>query len=495
MLWNCGVLISVLAAFALVLRGTAQTVMMESVDRKLADRAIMVCQKWGPRVDEVVHPIVAASVPSQQEDPPPDLLSRHAVFRAFRPDAGHNDRRYAFQQASLFMARFLATAGFPIQTAMSMSPWDGRTFRSSARGRSSYSTISVDNERYRIYSMPFRRHGQVLGVLQVAEPLGEIELGLAGITGALLMMAPLAALISWLGGAFLTGRALRPVSEITRAAGEIGAGNLSGRLPVHGGDEFSRLAGTMNGMLDRLEHAFGQLEKSCEAQRRFTGDVSHELRTPLTVIMGNTSLALDNKGTARDYRSALLATDRAAMRMNQTIQDLLLLARADSGQLAGRLTPVQIAGIMETASESFNGRIHAPIHLQLPEVSCTVLGESGQLVRLFTNLIENAVRCTPLQGEIHLVATTTEEYVDISVGDTGVGISPEHLPHLRERFYRVDDARTRGEGGAGLGLSICQSIVDAHGGNMSIESIVGYGTTVRITLRRALLEAGNGATN
>src|SRR5262249_31251011 len=141
-----------------------------------------------------------------------------------------------------------------------------------------------------------------------------------------------------------------------------------------------------------------------------------------------------------------------------------------------------------TAMEIFDEREHASILLEPVNTKIFVLGDTCQLERMFSNIIENAIRYTHKTGEIRLRAVEEDNHVNVTIEDNGAGIPAEHLPHVRERFYRVDDSRTRGAGGAGLGLSICQSIIDAHGGSMTIESIAGYGTTVRVSLRRALAD-------
>src|SRR5262249_42775141 len=161
-----------------------------------------------------------------------------------------------------------------------------------------------------------------------------------------------------------------------------------------GWDEFSQLSRTMNGMLDRLENAFLLLGQSCEQQRRFTADVSHELRTPLTVIIGNTGIALSKPPQLADDRKALAACSTAAMQMSHMVHDLLLLARADAGQLNLQLCPIPIANVLETAVELFKCREHAPIAMEQIDPNLTVIGDHWSLVRLFTNLIENAVRWT-----------------------------------------------------------------------------------------------------
>jgi signal transduction histidine kinase len=257
----------------------------------------------------------------------------------------------------------------------------------------------------------------------------------------------------------------------------LGASDLSERLPVSGRDEFSELTQSINAMLARLEEAF-------DRQRRFTADASHEMRTPLSIIKANTSLALEPGHTWREerYRDFLAAIDSAAGRQSRIVEELLFLARADAGGLARDVGPVCLIEALEEASESVLRPNGPSIRLESIDPALLVQGSGSELTRLFTNLLENAVRHTPPEGPVTLSAVVDSTSVTVSVTDTGEGIAPAHLPHLNagERFYRVDAARTAG--GTGLGLAICRSITEGHGGRMTIESKVGEGTTVRVRL-------------
>jgi signal transduction histidine kinase len=262
---------------------------------------------------------------------------------------------------------------------------------------------------------------------------------------------------------------------------------------VKGRDEFSELAATFNEMLGRLEQAFTHQARTLEQQRRFTADASHELRTPLTIIKANTSLALEEERSNAEYRRALAAADRAADTTTRIVQDLLLLARGDAGQLRLDRHPTRFGEVLERAAESFRVPASPPISVQLSDPSLMAPADPHHLLRLFNNLLENAVRHTPRTGRITISAFAEKDSVIVRVRDTGEGILPEHLPHVCERFYRVDTARTRRQGGTGLGLSICQSIVAAHGGSLTIDSKVGQGTTVTIRLPGLVSTDRNGA--
>jgi two-component system, OmpR family, sensor kinase len=387
-----------------------------------------------------------------------------------------------------FRPRAFDLAGQPARSGpggmqQDQTPWDKAGFAEAVKGKSVTRTVASDDEDgpIRVRSAPLLIRGEITGVVQAAYPLGEVNRGLVALTFTILILAPVALLISAVGSAFLADRMVRPVKRITEAASTIGAHDLSARLQVAGNDELSRLASTFNDMLARLEQSF-------EQQRRFTADASHELRTPLTAIKGYTSLALHSAKTVEDYRRALEGSDRAATLMSRIVQDLLLLARADAGQLTLDVRTVGVADVVETAAGMLEGRDHPEIDTSGIDRRLCVAGDPAHLIRLFTNLLDNAVRHTPADGRITVRAGVRDDEVTVSVADTGSGIAPEHLPHLMERFYRVDDARARAHGGTGLGLPICQSIVEAHGGRMEIQSEVGNGTTVLVTLPSASVE-------
>jgi two-component system sensor histidine kinase BaeS len=178
--------------------------------------------------------------------------------------------------------------------------------------------------------------------------------------------------------------------------------------------------------------------------------------------------------------------------MNRIVQDLLLLAKSDGGQLDFRLSPVPVRQILERVAALVGDAESAPVVIDAPDAALAVLGDAHHLQRLLVNLTENAIRHTPSDGRITLSAridAADDSRVIVRVQDTGEGIAPEHLPHVCERFYRVDASRTRSQGGTGLGLSICQSIVQAHGGALQIQSQPGQGTTVTISLPNAIAPA------
>jgi two-component system OmpR family sensor kinase len=279
---------------------------------------------------------------------------------------------------------------------------------------------------------------------------------------------------------------LRPIDRITATAASIASGgggskSLATRLDVPDtGDELARLAATFNHMLDRLEETFSM-------QRRFIADASHELRTPLTAIRGNIDVMLRQASSGsidgEDLNDAMDDLRRESARMSRLIEDLLTLARTDAPpNNNSRQSPVQLDSIVEdairTASSLTSGQ-----HLLITRADpVTIVADRDRITELLLILLDNAIRHTPSDGEIRIAVQSTGSEARLSVQDTGEGIAAEHLPHLFERFYRAGLARDRASGGTGLGLAIAQSIARLHGGEITVTSTLGTGTTFTVTL-------------
>ncbi len=305
----------------------------------------------------------------------------------------------------------------------------------------------------------------------------------------------LALLIAALGGYWLAGKALRPVKMITRTANEINATDLRRRLHLQRRDEFGELAATFDRMLARLEAAF-------KRQAQFTTDASHELRTPLTIIDLETNRALTQCVRPAEYRHVLQQIQAENEQMTAIVNSLLLLARADTGQMTLDLQEVDLSDIALASVERLLSLARQrQITLatgDLPEM--LVCGDPRYLGQMLTNLIENGIKYTSGCGKRVLVELACEQkrWGIVRVRDDGPGISEEHLPLVFERFYRVDKARSSRQssnglehsepGGSGLGLSIVQWIVHAHKGEIRVESTVGTGTLFEV--RFPLLHSG-----
>jgi heavy metal sensor kinase len=345
-------------------------------------------------------------------------------------------------------------------------------------GQSKIFSAKLENgDDVRILGAPQSGVPRHSAALFVATPLAPLESDLVQIKVLLFVVVlgttALCALIGW----FLAAKAMKPVDEMTTAAHRIGIeGDVSGRVPVptqH--DEIGRLALTFNEMLSRLQQSF-------DTQRHFLADASHELRTPLTAIRANVETlrrGVDPDPNERD--ETLRIVEREVDRMGRLVDDLLALARADAGQAP------QIARfpLDELFLEVYHQQrpLAGRVRLTLGEFEpVEVDGDQDRLKQLLLNLIDNALRYTPAGGTVTLDLLRKEQEAVIRVRDSGPGIPVEHLPHIFERFYRADPARSRASGGTGLGLAIAREIAEAHGGSIEVESSEGTGSTFTVSL-------------
>jgi heavy metal sensor kinase len=286
-------------------------------------------------------------------------------------------------------------------------------------------------------------------------------------------------LVGLAGGWLLSRGALRPIQRMSATAASITATNLSRRIDVTGVDrELAGLAGILNAMFDRLQTAF-------ERQARFTADASHELRTPLTIIHSHTELALTRPRTPEEYRDALDTSLRAARRMRALVDGLLTLARVDAGSLDIQQQDIDLGALVEDSADLLKTMAEQHwVDLRVKADPIEVVGDPGRLTQVVTNLLTNAIHYNRSGGTVAVTVAADAQDVALTVADTGCGIPEEDVPHIFERFYRVDKARSREEGGCGLGLAICKSIVEAHRGTISFTSEVGQGTTFVVRLPR-----------
>jgi heavy metal sensor kinase len=308
--------------------------------------------------------------------------------------------------------------------------------------------------------------------LEVAESVGGLQHTLDLLRLLLLSLSPIVILIACLGGAWLSARALKPVTDITAAALTISIENLSGRLPVPAtGDELARLTEVLNTMLARLEDAVKTLS-------HFVADASHEFRTPLAVIRTTAELALRRARAPEAYRDSLQEIASEAERMTALVENLLILARSDAGAVDMPLGSLDLREVLrEVLAEIKTLAEFRQIHIRfLAAQPAVVSGNRPALHRLFLVLLDNAVKYSSAGGEV--IVTLSGHSVKIE--DFGAGISQADLPHIFKRFYQAD--RARSHGGYGLGLSLAESIVKAHGGSIEVSSTPGAGSTFEVNL-------------
>ena len=314
----------------------------------------------------------------------------------------------------------------------------------------------------------------------VLAALEEVDHELDELLMVLGMAVPVALAVAGGTGYVLARKALGPVRHLHRLTEEITADRLDRRLPVtNPSDELGSLTETINGMIGRLERSFAEI-------RRFTADASHELRTPLAVIRTEAEVALRRSMTLSEHQQLLGSILEECERLTHLTDQLLTLSREDAGAARPASERIDLSALVQTVTESMRPlAIAKGLQLRVSGSSTLkVCGDEGRLRQVFYNLLDNAIKYTPEGGTIEVRMEARDRSALVSVRDTGIGIAPEHLPRVFDRFYRVDKARSREQGGAGLGLSISKIIVTAHGGQIDLASAPGQGTACTVTLPR-----------
>ena len=342
-------------------------------------------------------------------------------------------------------------------------------------GRPQFQTISVDNEAYRLYTMPVKDNQQVVGALQAAHVSGTVEATLRKLTFALVVIVPLSLALATFAGMWFARRALRPIDQITRTAQRISAQDLSQRLNLKlPNDEVGRLARTFDAMLVRLDEAFRR-------EREFTANASHELRTPLTVMRGEIDVALQRPRERAEYEHVLSELGADVERLSHMAEDLLLLARADAHQIAVTCEELNAAQLLQAVADELRPLAEAQ-QIAIDVHADPVLrfwGDEPKMLRILFNLVDNALKFSARGARVLLTAARTGDVVSLCVSDQGAGITADALPYVFDRFYRGTNGDARG---AGLGLAIARALVQAQGGHISGASELGQGTTFTIEL-------------
>jgi two-component system, OmpR family, sensor kinase len=389
------------------------------------------------------------------------------------------------------------------------------TIRQTLTGQTVWYTTIVDNGRARVEALPIHAPsadkqnstGPVIGTLLVAKSLDEINTTLLLLQTLLISVGLVTLAVALLGGWAIASRVLQPLAEMAKTARAIAVatahgtrmGNLSRRVRRPGGrDEMTQVIDTFNEMLTNLEQA-------TQAQRRFVADASHELRAPLTIIQGNLAFLkrhLDE--LPPEERNTMLAdAHEETLRLAQLVEELLLLARADSHENKPvisekgdttphnrRPQPVELDRVVLQLVRQFRGRLNvegSKLKLEVGHIEpLRIQGDEDSLRQVLVILLDNALKYTLIneqqtENRVIVALERTEKDAILRVQDTGIGIDPRDLPHIFERFYRADQARSRKEG-TGLGLSIAQTLVESLNGRITAESIPGQGTTFRVWL-------------
>ena len=349
-------------------------------------------------------------------------------------------------------------------------------------GRNKFTSNNIEvphkSNPFRLCTYYHMEDSEVKFIVQVATYLRMMKKTITNFRRNLISAFFLALFFGSLGGWFLSRRSLRPIDKITETTRRITAANLNERLPLQGtGDELDRLALTVNQMIERLGESFQKLTQ-------FTADAAHELRTPIAAIKGEIEVLLSRRRSLKEYQQAMSNNLERLDFLTRLVNNLLLLSRAGEGEKVLQIETINLTELLGELWDAFN------IVAAQKKINFTFNGSEGifvkgdeiKLKQLFSNLIDNAVKYTRSGGNINLFIQPGIDQAKIILEDTGIGISPDDLPHILDRFYRVEKSRSRQSGGAGLGLSICQWIVKAHQGTIKVKSQLHKGTTISVTL-------------
>jgi len=325
----------------------------------------------------------------------------------------------------------------------------------------------------------FAYDGQSLTVLAL-EPLDSLASSLQALRETFAVAIPLILGLAGIGGYLLTKRGLAPLGSVIQQTRQIGGENLHSRIEIgNAAEELATLAASFNELLSRLDQSF-------ETMRRFVQDASHELRTPLAVIRGEADVALSHERGSAEYRESLAIIQEEARRLSRLVDDLLNLARADAGHVQLHIEELYLNDLLAECCRSVQPLATAR-QIQLdcsPGQDVPFRGDEELLRRMVVNLLDNAIRYTPSGGKVSAALEAHGPDVRIRVTDTGVGIAPEAAGNVFERFYRADKARSRQQGGFGLGLSIVKWIAESHRGAVELTSQPGAGSTFTVRFER-----------
>ncbi|MDA8560885.1 heavy metal sensor histidine kinase [Nitrospinae bacterium] len=357
-------------------------------------------------------------------------------------------------------------------------PLSQEAYADALSGTNSYETFLVDGKHpIRVITMPILREKKLVNLVQVGTSLEAVKETLRNLRIFLFTAVPSVLVFATLFARFLARRALKPISKIIKTARDIGQGQeFSQRIPVFKvQDELGQLALTFNEMMDRLENSFAQM-------RQFSSDASHELRTPLTVLQGQNELVLSKLRDPKEYQEVIISNLEEIKYMSKVLEDLFVLSRSDENQVLLNYKHMDLRDLVEEVCR------HAEILAEEKDISIVIAfleqvkinGDEVRLRQMVWNILHNGIKYTQPGGELKVSLLEESGFALLSIQDTGIGIPEKDLLFIFDRFYRVDKARSKDEGGSGLGLSICRHIAEAHKGKIEVESKPGLGTRFKI---------------
>jgi two-component system, OmpR family, sensor kinase len=453
--WYVTLLAIILILFSVLLNYFLAKRLHESVDNSLTVSAT----------------VVATSATMRLSDSP--LPGLNQLFEQFM-NQGNLNKFYRIYDGSGNVgsrSKNISASQFPLsQTA----------YADALEGMNSYETFRVGGQQpIRVITMPILLEGKLINLVQVGTSLEAVQETLRNLKIFLFTAVPSVLILAALFARFMARRALKPISRIIDTAREIGQGQeLSKRIPVLKiKDELGQLALTFNEMMNRLENSFAQM-------RQFSSDASHELRTPLTVLKGQNELILSKQRKPEEYQEVISSNLEEINYMSKVLEDLFLLSKSDENQVNLDCKQVDLRALVEEICK------HAEVLAEEKNVNIIISflepteikGDEVRLRQMVWNVLQNGIKYTQRGGELKISLQNEDEFALLTIQDTGIGIPEEDLPQIFNRFYRVDKARTRDEGGSGLGLSICRQIAEAHKGRIEVESKLGVGTRFKIRL-------------
>jgi heavy metal sensor kinase len=341
-----------------------------------------------------------------------------------------------------------------------------------------FNDVETDQGKLRFYNQLIHAPDGEPYLVQLGSSTQSIDEALDSFAGSLVWIIPSGAFLAAISGSWLAARALKPVRSIAELAREISPTQLGRRLPVRGSrDELDYLAEAFNETLERLQNTLAEM-------RQFTGSIAHELRTPLATLRAEAELALMQSGSDEELRRVLASQLEEFEKLTRLINQLLLLARAEAGEFQILKQPVSLTAVARSVTEQMQPLASAKnISISLKADSeVTISGDRNWMDRVAVNLLDNAIKFTPEAGQIEVIVKREPTGACLQVRDTGDGIPADALPHIFERFYRADPARSREVQGAGLGLSLVQWIVEQHEGRVEVQSELHKGTCLTVWL-------------
>lgn len=481
-LWYTAIFALLILLFSLFFYTTLETLLASGVDSALQLRAQQIAGGVSGENGKIIIQDVTGELPGLDSTTTPGKQGQ-STTGTNQSDSSHSSGQQDPQSDVNIgtLVRVLDVKGqtayvSPAFHALSLPP---ASFTQPLHGIPWLGIVTAHNgQAVRVYSAALTDNGVIFGVLQVGESLARLNATLQGITLALLVIAPFVLLLGAFGSYWLAKRAFRPILYLTRTTREINAGDLQRRVPIpRARDEVHDLALTLNEMIGRLDKAFTQ-------QRRFVADASHELRTPVAVIHNITDVALEAPHSLEECVQALRDINAETKRLGQVINTLLTLARVDEEQVHLDYEPVRLDLLaFDVAATMEPLAVERGIKFEVQALEpATVLGDTARLIQVMMGLVDNALTYTNAGGTVTLGVEVNGTDACLIVCDTGIGIAEKDIPHIFERFYRADPARSRAASGSGLGLSLVDWVVQAHGGSIAVASQVGQGSTFTVTL-------------